>query len=51
MRRTLPWIWTGFVAAATLALFLVGWEGDVETAGLLLLPSFYTALGALIATR
>lgn len=57
VRRALPWIWTGIVFVASVALFLTG---DFETSGFasataaaawLLLPILFTVSGALILSR
>lgn len=57
MKKRLPWIWTGFVAVASVVLLLTGgYDTDgfgslFGAAGWLMLPILFTGLGALILTR
>jgi hypothetical protein len=57
LKEVIPWVWTGLVFAVSLAVFLIGgYESSdlssrVDTAGLLVMPTLFTALGSLILTR
>ncbi len=58
MRRTLPWVWTGAVAVATIYFTFAGWSdfednfsSTVEQVVFLVFPILYTALGTVVFIR
>jgi len=50
-RAVIPWIWTGLVFAASLVIALLGEYEWPDAVGFVLLPTLFSALGALIFTR